>query len=333
MFCPKCGASLEDGAKFCGSCGAVIGEVPAQDPVQAPAQIPVQAQAEKPAKKSRAPYEKASGGKKFLCVLLSLLGGLFLLLFLVDSSVRFSLNKQSLTKAVSTLVENEDDDETISDMANDLFGNSFWKHMYTKKIMEVDQFPELFAGIMHSTFRFLLFDEGDPINVDEVVDWFDDNKDAIKKATGSGIDKAALKSLEKDLSSYNKTVKKDIPDDLEDIDLLHFVFGKPLYFGLLGAVILFFGLVFIVFRKRTDKAWIYFGTTAVCNAIVFALLSAFPVFLKDTFMELLDEEIGALIIRYIAFHVLILSAVLLVVGIISIIIGKSLRRRHKVAVA
>lgn len=32
MICPKCGVTLPDGAKFCGSCGSRVTETPAPQP-------------------------------------------------------------------------------------------------------------------------------------------------------------------------------------------------------------------------------------------------------------------------------------------------------------
>ncbi len=48
MFCPKCGATLKDGAKFCHACGVTIGDTPvnpqAQQPYQQQQQQPYQQQ-------------------------------------------------------------------------------------------------------------------------------------------------------------------------------------------------------------------------------------------------------------------------------------------------
>jgi hypothetical protein len=38
MFCPKCGANLDDNARFCTTCGCAI-EAPAETPVEAPAEV------------------------------------------------------------------------------------------------------------------------------------------------------------------------------------------------------------------------------------------------------------------------------------------------------
>lgn len=50
MNCPKCGAQLPDGAKFCGSCGArlteptqtIVARKPTAPVVQAPEEVAVQ---------------------------------------------------------------------------------------------------------------------------------------------------------------------------------------------------------------------------------------------------------------------------------------------------
>ena len=47
ITCPKCHAQLEDGSRFCDSCGAPIPETPA-DPVQTPEPAVQQPEAETP---------------------------------------------------------------------------------------------------------------------------------------------------------------------------------------------------------------------------------------------------------------------------------------------
>lgn len=90
MYCPNCGAKLEDQAKFCSNCGAPVQHTPAPQPKPEPTPEPVRQEREHTARKRHYPEELKNFDVEFIPKKKNLLKKLLLILCIVVSVVLIS---------------------------------------------------------------------------------------------------------------------------------------------------------------------------------------------------------------------------------------------------
>lgn len=96
MFCPKCNAALEDGAKFCNVCGAAVETEPAQPVVVTPVSMPQREFTENDLPEQYRPLSPWSYFGLQLLYAVPIVGFIFLI---IHSIKRDNINRRNFTRS------------------------------------------------------------------------------------------------------------------------------------------------------------------------------------------------------------------------------------------
>lgn len=367
MFCPKCGNKLTENAAFCINCGFKIpveetaekvetaieaaetkavetAEVKAEaveavvaekaEPVMETAAVQAEAvqnvistvpqAAAETLKASNDSVKKGpTGGKKALAVLLCLVGGLFLGIFIFLLSARGMIGKGNIKSLLHKVErQNEDAYDDIMDEIRHAFGP-------LGDMEGMKGLDDMVASVVSGTLEYAVTGSGDPIDVDAVMQWVEKNKKKIENYTDNDISKDDLKELKTRLNDANKDAKKEIARN-DEFKYVQMVFGNTtvLVCGIL--VLIFFGLVFVLFGRYYDKSLRYVGTTSLVHSIIAVLLSfagmiLMAFVLKDHFYDTYEKIIfNAIFGKYMT-----TAFVFVIVSIGLIVLGKVLRKSNR----
>lgn len=301
---PAAPAPVQAAAPFAPA-APVVAAAPAQEAPSAPQAPNIPAPSSVPA---------PSGGAKFGSVLLVMLGGLFLFIFVTLLVPRWVISKSS----VKSIILDSEVLEYLEDASYD-----FRRLDIADALEEDDDLLDFSCGLISHALKVILTGEGEIIDIDKAMDYFEDHVDDLEDTFDKKISDDDLDELRDELKHEFRDVEEDISDDIEAISVIHTIFSTKLLILALAVVLLLFGLVFIIFGKRLDKSLIYSGVSTIVHSV---LIIAFGVFLLLITIVENDFE-GVIIVKNWAWKQAVAGCVVLVLGIVSVILGKVYRKK------
>ena len=185
---------------------------------------------------------------------------------------------------------------------------------------------ELFADTIEDSLNYYMTGKGDPIDVDQWMDFIEDNQDEIEDAVGEKITDDDLDEIREALEEANEDAKEQFDEESEDIVALKvigrfFSIWNVIIPGLLIAVCI--GLNILVTRPYINKALNGNGITGLIAGIlslgVTGLISLLKTMAED--VEVIENLIG-----YLGGVALVTSVIIIVVSIAAIVAGGVLKK-------
>lgn len=264
----------------------------------------------------------------FICI------GIFIpiILVFIFSEIRFVVSNRGINIITESFYEQAGDftESFIEDVYYDNLG--FDEDDMSKKFVKDTE--ETTREIVNHAIRYAFTGEGEIIDVDYVMEYFEDHAEDIEDITGYEITDDDLDdlrdSLEEELD-YMEDEMDDIFEDSETTEIIHAVFS--IYNVIIPAVIVLIGLLimFATFNKRVDKSLKYTGVTFLVSSFAMFAITGFLYLIRVAGSE--DSEGVEFLIDLIDAMVkngLIISGIVLVSSIVLIFVSGSIRKSFQV---
>ena len=262
----------------------------------------------------------------FICILLVL--PIFLLAFFAQS--RHYVTKG--TTEVMNAVSDGEYDELREDMVEELF-DSMGVDVDDIDDEFIDDTNDLIDNMFNDAVKYMFTREGEGMDVDAIVDYFDKHADEIEDMTDYEITDDDLDELrdilEEELDDFEDEVDDIWDEDSETSAIIKVWFGKETVIAL--SVIIAIGLliIFATFNVRLDKSLKYTGVTLIVSSVFMFFGTGILAGVKEAALEDLDfeaaEDFFSLIIR----NGLIVDFIVFALGLILIILGSAYRKKLK----
>ena len=262
----------------------------------------------------------------FICILLVL--PIFLLAFFAQS--RHYVTKG--TTEVMNAVSDGEYDELREDMVEELF-DSMGVDVDDIDDEFIDDTNDLIDNMFNDAVKYMFTREGEGMDVDAIVDYFDKHADEIEDMTDYEITDDDLDELrdilEEELDDFEDEVDDIWDEDSETSAIIKVWFGKETVIAL--SVIIAIGLliIFATFNVRLDKSLKYTGVTLIVSSVFMFFGTGILAGVKEAALDDLDFEATEDFFNLIIRNGLIVDFLVFALGLILIILGSAYRKKLK----
>lgn len=248
--------------------------------------------------------------------------------------VRYYISNDGIDQIIGVIMDSSDMDSStefvdVKDILYDLDIDE--DEMSDEFIEDTENLSKEVTGEM---VRYFLTGEGEMVDVDALMDYFEEYSDEIEDITGEEIDDDYLDEIRDYLEDSKEEVEKEFErtySNSEEYRMVNKIFSAnnviiPLVIVIVGLLI-----IFATFNKRIDYSLKYSGVTFLVASIFMMLAQAFTLLVK---YAAVDSSVGDteglenffnLLIR----NSLIIAGIVFVSSIVLIIIGNSIRKKFK----
>ncbi len=293
----------------------------APQPVQ-----PIQQEfAPQPAQPQYAPVKKngMSGGRKAGGIILAILAAIILLPAIILGSIRMCTSKGSMKSLINKAVnESGGIGELLYEEVIDEFGER-----YGEAFLEDDSLKDLSAKVASEAIQFMILGEGDPIDVDAIMDYVEDNKKAISRAIDEDIDSRFLKSLRRELEDVSEELREEViePEAL----LVQALIGTTTFLLLVAIVVIMFIGIALLCGKFYDRTFKYIGIPSLVSGSIMLLVGLAAMIGGSLFGEIIREEEIGYLISFVGGKVSVVSGIITVVSIVFLVLADVLKKKNK----
>ncbi len=329
MFCEKCGCKLEEGAKFCQECGAPVSrrDITCESRPADETHVSMKTASSGAGTASAAAGSKPLQGKTFarpsgeikaLCVLLCVIGFCGLFATMMIFSMKGVLGKSGIKQIMRS-------SDAFVDYCSDMIGGMGFasdSREIEAFLEENEELRDVFAGQASNVLMFMLTGEGEPLDVDRIMDAIEKHEDEIEDFFDINIGRGDMEELREMIGHEAEQIIDDSFSMSEEFRNFGRFFTTGFIISQITVVAVCFGLMGFLFRINWDKTMVYAGvTTLVCGICVFLfglLVNVFAGAASSQFTVLVTMLGG---------NLLKAGVVALVFGVLLIVCGKMYRSK------
>lgn len=264
----------------------------------------------------------------FICILITIP----ILLVFFFGQVRYYISNNGIEKIVDSMIDSSEMDLLVEDAdIRELlyYGDIDLDDMSDEFIEETNQISKDITGQM---IRYVLTGEGEVIDVDQLMDYYEEYADEIEDITGEKINDRYLNTLRNEIEDMVDEIEDEYEDEIsesEEYIIIKSFFSINNVIVSSAIVVVGLAVIFVTFNKRVDKSLKYTGVTFLVSSILMALLQSITLLIKYVAQEDDDTRFLADLLGMFIKNSLIIAGIVFISSILLIVLSGVIRKKFK----